>query len=340
MVNPTQYLNAVEYANYSGEGENHMAIMTRYSESIKLIDELGASDFWTSVKQLHVPLKHEIHSNKALWILRRKFMEEAFQIVKPDELIVGNVGDSSMYPFTVRQKNKVEKVTYLDDGTPSFYVSEQRFHGGFLSEWHMRSSSYQVKNLLYNKVLLPLSYPPESMRFFSIYKLNTLTKDVFIENQYTWVKSKILNKEIEKGAAYFIGSHIVDRQLISRKEYLSSLTAIQNTLREEGLKFFYVHHRGESEGIRNELRSKFDCLEFKLPLELVFLNQTKPEVFAGQFSSALFNLSRIYSDQQTRAFLFKDGILRGTANESLDYLVSTQKAIFNDDRIDSAYIEV
>lgn len=333
MVNPTQYLNAVEYAHHCGNGENHMAVMTRYSTSIYEIEKLGAGVYWKSIEALNVPMKNEIHSDKALWNLMRKFMERKLHEVEPNELIIGNIADSCMYPFAIRYQKRFSHITFLDDGTPSLYVSRKRASGEFKSEWHHRNTNFIVKSLLYNRVSLITTPPPRSLRFFSIFKFEVKEGDQRIENRYSWLKSKMSITNTLGSQVYFVGSHIVDRDLVEREVYMNALNRARVILEERGFEFHYIHHRGESKEIRKEIQDNYSCMEFELPLELAFLTQDRPQVFAGNFSSALFNLSRIYQDQEVMAFLLPKKYLNGTVHEPTEYLDSTMLALEEDELI-------
>ena len=148
-------------------------------------------------------------------------------------------------------------------------------------------------------------------------------------NNYAWTASHVIEHP-NNGQAYFIGSHLPDRKVVSAEDYLSSIRLIKAKTESEGYQFKYIHHRGESREIREKLSEITDTIEFDLPLELALMDVPRPDLILGHFSSALFTLSRLYKSSRIKAYLFEENKIIGSIFESKNYILSVQRAIEKD----------
>lgn len=182
--------------------------------------------------------------------------------------------------------------------------------------------------------VFPLRSPPRHLRFFTLFNFPVRPDDELITNNYPWTRSLVSAQEACSGA-WFIGSHLVDRHLISEEVYLDSVRFVKDFAESRGEKFIYIHHRSESQAIKDNLMQICTTKEFFRPLELSFLDQPRPKLLLGHFSSALFTMSRIYPECSVTAFLFPEDEVIGTSFEPRDYVLRVQDALRRDDIIDT-----
>jgi hypothetical protein len=119
---------------------------------------------------------------------------------------------------------------------------------------------------------------------------------------------------------------------------LNSIDWISKQVKSEGYQFVYVHHRSESPKIREKIAQFYSTRQYQRPLELAFIDQPRPTMFLGHFSSALFTLSRIYPNSTIKAFLFKDKYINGTQLEPKDYTLRVQQALVADKKIEASFM--
>lgn len=334
IVNPTQYLNAIEYINQQGCSEDHLVIITPYYSGIQAINKLGTSKFWTSVELLNTSQYKQHSSDYLFWKDSWKFLNRVYRDIKPQSIVVGNIIDGFIYPLILKEKRRLTEIVVLDDGTPTLGVLDKRINGGFYSAYNFRSWRIVLKYIVYLKFLPLLYCPPKKLTFFTLFNISGPRQDKLIVNRYDWIKSKIDNHEANC-EALFIGSHLVDRGVVSKNDYLNSLLLIKSDLKSEGKEMIYVHHRGESLEMREAIAKICPTKDFDQPLEFYFLNHSKPEIIAGHFSSALFTLSRIYNSVSIRAYLFTENQILGSEYESKKYILQVQKKLEEDLNVDS-----
>ncbi len=333
VTNPTQYLNAVEYVYQQGNEDDHMVIITPFSNGIEELNKIGANSFWKSVHFLDTQPYRNTNDRK-FWKVRSDFLYSACREVQPSELVVGNLIDSIIYPFVLRKAKKIKSITVLDDGTPTLGVASKRKKRNFYSTYHFLSWTLLIKTLFYLKTFPPLHFPPKVLTFFTLFNISIRDGDKIITNDFKWLKTKVKNRQV-KDEALFIGANLVDKGLVSECVYLRSLQIIKQEIEFEGMKFAYCHHRGESARMRSAVKKICKTVDFHMPLELALLDCSKPVLVAGHFTSALFTLSRIYPTLPCRAYLFSEKQLQGSKYEPHDYLLMVQQTLEDDARIEA-----
>ncbi len=329
VVNPSQYLYAIEYAFMAENAENHILIMTPFPAGIEAIDALGNGGFWHKVHFLDLKSYKGSGSDRKFWNDCWRLLSKTFFELLPDELVAGSLVDGILYPFILKNKKRINQLTVLDDGTPTLAVTKKLREGGFFYAYHFRSFRILMKYLVYLNIC-PLFYSiPRSLKVFSMFKVPLRKGDVLVENNFSWLKTKKTNLPIESKFV-FVGSHLVDRKLMHKMDYLNSIQSICNRALSEGFEMVYVHHRGESKEMREAIANICTTMDFNAPLEFVYLNQSRPKVLGGHFSSALFTMSRIYPETEVRAYLLPDDTLLGTAYEPKEYVLEVQQALRQD----------
>jgi len=329
VVNPSHYLNAIEYVYQQGGKDDHIAIMTRHTKGIQEIDKLGVEGMWSEIYRMEWENPGDYRSDKEFFTRSQAFLHQTFEKCAPDEIIVGNLVDGNLYPFILKIKNNVSAITVLDDGTPTLNVADKRNGGNFYQAYHFRSLRILAKNILYQKIFPPAYRPPRNITFFSLFNFPLPEGDKLINNDYSWVRSKV-KENPQTNEFLFIGSHIVDRKLVTEENYLWSLKKVMEDVSGTGLEFKYVHHRSESDHMKKKISEICNTTEFNMPLELMFLDKPRPAMFAGHFSSALFTLSRIFPALEIRAYLFPEKMILGSEYESREYILRVQKALETD----------
>lgn len=311
-----------------------MVVMSRLNASIDNIRDLGTKNLWQKEYIYDMPLKHEVHSNKVFWKGCFDYLCSQFDELNPDEVVVGNLADNNIYPFLLKKRKKIQQITVLDDGTPTLEIARSLQQGFFRKTYHVKSVKNILKYISFFNLWLPLISIPRKLTFYTLFNIELRPEDTLIPNKYNWVRRRVKEKETTR-ELLFIGSHIVDRNLVSEADYYDSLKIVSDIAQKEGLDFVYVHHRGESEKIRNYIQENYKTREFSLPLELAYLDESRPICFAGHFSTALFSLSRIY-DVEMRAYLFPDSKIIGSQHESASYIRYLQNVIERDSYIHSS----
>ncbi len=336
VINPTQYLNAVEYANATHSQEDHLAILTYNQHSFEELNKLGANRFWSEIHLLDFSEIEKLNSDRKVWQRSYKFLKGVYERLLPDELIIGNLIDNMVYPFLLFVKRNHSIFVNLDDGTPTLNIVFNRVHSTYFRTYHIQNIKSLIKKVLYLGVFPPFIKPPVNIEFFTLYDIDVSINDKLFKNEYSWTRSKIIPMQ-STNEALFIGSHLVDRGIVSEEVYLDSLDYASKQAELEGFKFVYIQHRSESPKIRKKIEKHYPTRKYSLPLELVFIEQPRPAVFLGHFSSALFTLSRIY-DTSIKAYLFDGKYIKGNKSEPRDYILRLQQALILDKIIETKII--
>lgn len=336
VVNPTQYLNAIEYAFHTGWEDDHLLIVTMDRTRFRELESIGPANTWSSVSVLdHSDTPGKV-SRANFWKGGWKFLMASYRRIKPTELIVGNFVDGPLFPFVLALDGKHDRIVNLDDGTPTLNIAQSRREGTFYRDYHLQRLRVQLARCFYTGVFPPMKRSPACIEFFSMFALQVHARDRFRLNEYRWTRS-LVNGESPTDEALFIGSHLVDRGIVSKKAYLQSLRQIRGQLESEGLRFVYVHHRSESGMMRRAIQEQVETVSFDKPLELVFTDRPRPTHLSSHLSSALFSLAGILPDTRISAYLFPHEVIMGTATEPKAYTLMVQDTIARDSRIDSTY---
>ena len=311
-----------------------MVIVTLFYGGFSELNELGASKHWSSYEVLDTTEYKKNKDERNCRVDSWNLLESAYRNLAPDELVVGNLIDSLFLPFVLNKKKQIQRITVLDDGTPTLGVAAKRKHGGFYSEYHLRSPRLLLKYLFYLRTFPPLFSPPKHLNFFSMFDLPFAGGDRLSINDFQWLQTRKTEQPVIENEVVFIGSNIVDKGLVAEADFLNSLADIRAELNNRGLRLTYCHHRGESDNMRGKVREICDTEDFDAPLELTYLNRPRPGMILGHFSSALFTLSRIYPEVRVCASLFETHQILGSEFEPHDYLLLVQETIRQDDRIE------
>ena len=165
VLNPTQYLNAVEYVYATGKQEDHILIMTKFMKGIRELDKLGARETWASVSELNFD-EMTFSNDGEFWKACKDYAYKVFNLIGPQQLILGNLIDNLIYPFVLSVNSRVERITALDDGTPTLDLANNRYLRKFYSAYHLKSFRTLVKNLLFLRSFHPLHFSTQEIRVF------------------------------------------------------------------------------------------------------------------------------------------------------------------------------
>lgn len=329
VANPTHYLNALEYVFKNPNVRYSIAVVTEYIPGVDVVDESIGGYEWENKYVLDLRKCEHAPSAWQTWKECFAFLREVCDQVNPNQIVVGNLGDWVFYSFLLKSKwGKRAKVVALDDGIPSINILEKRAKGKYYANYHWPSFRIIAKIFAAFGFVLPLRRPLRDVSFFSLFDIRQKKSSELTVNSYEYIKSKMSHsKAPKKDTVYFVGSHIVDRNLVDKEVFIDSLKKAIKFF--EGKEFYYIHHRGESPSLKEGIREVCNTIEFDGPLELVFLKESLPEIISGHFSSALFTLSRIY-DRKVLAFLFREDQILGSDIESSEEILRIQRYIVTD----------
>jgi hypothetical protein len=334
IFNPTHYINSVEYIDYLNiNGTNHLLVVSEFVEAIKELIENHGSNLWASIYVEDIKKYKTPSSHWQTWRLMYKLINETYLKIFPDELILGNIGDPLLYSIALKASKRIRFVA-LDDGIPSINILRTRNANRFFFKYHILSFRYTIRLFLASNHFLFFCSQPKKIVFFTMFKLDGAIRDICIFNQYSYLKSKICSK-IENNLAYFVGTQIVDKGIVSKNTYLNSLKSIVNELKKEVKNVYYLPHRAESDFMMNEIQRILPIKKINVPLEFAFLSNSSPKIIAGNFSSALFTLSRLYNKVEIRSYVFNENLILGSKIETKQDIINIQDELCKDPFIKS-----
>ncbi len=221
-----------------------------------------------SINQIPLINNKYLRSNE-IFFLKKLFSVKVFHIIlyirkKLSKFKFCIIGDFNYYLFKEFYKYSNENVI-LDDGTGT--LSFKKFPS-------------------FNNTTL-----------FTIFKKLKLKKKIrILSNDYDQLKLlKIKKQKINKKKLYIIGSASIERDFIQLKEFNLIINSILNKFKDR--KIYYIPHRYEN-GFKNLKNYKnINLIKLKIPIELVLIKKKEiPYVIIGFYSTALFNLNKIYKN--------------------------------------------
>lgn len=123
--------------------------------------------------------------------------------------------------------------------------------------------------------------------FITRYKTSSQFVKIIVQNPCFTANTR---KKITAGKVCFIGSPLVEKEVLNHEYYMVFLTKISNRLKSEGYTIEYYPHRAEEN--TSMLNSLFDKVIVSSDnIESYFLSISElPELFVSFYSSALINL--------------------------------------------------
>lgn len=159
------------------------------------------------------------------------------------------------------------------------------------------------KEVVINEVCLP-----PAVTFFSSYQVKLQRPgDKLIINNFSVQKKKIKNPEAHGTKVYFLGAP-VGRVYTTPETYMNLLRRAKQYFGSEDV--YYIPHRTENKAEISSVAEIFKIKTIDAPVEKVLMDHDieRPAVLASCFSSALVNLTSIFSSTdhlQIKAFYLK-----------------------------------
>ncbi|QOP40829.1 polysialyltransferase family glycosyltransferase [Sulfurimonas marina] len=298
VASPLQLLNAMEAVNSFSTNENILLLM--YNSS------LNKTDFQQKINLLNKEEWDKIIYYDLAKIRKKKRFFEQVKLIKElkkdkyDYLFVGDLG-------TIQQAlmaNLTTKNIYLiDDGTLTLSTYDVLKDKNF---FHKFSFSKKLKLLRY--LLANLKFRiKQDINFFTIYNLEPLPHISIKKHDFSHLKNAKLKLCEQSNDIYILGQKLVEVGFIEKEKYLEYLEKIiKRLLIEYTGNIIYIPHRAEIitddyKELENERFSiKNDISEG--PIEIFLLkNGIYPSVIVSFFSSALFNLKKIFHESTVLA---------------------------------------
>ena len=111
-------------------------------------------------------------------------------------------------------------------------------------------------------------------------------------HDFSFLKSLSKNTKKKTNEVYFIGTYLIEVNIISKKTLIYLLDYIKTHYEKRNLNVIYISHRRESKASLDIV--PFEIKSFPYPIELLIFKENKiPELFASFFSSSIFNLKKI-----------------------------------------------
>lgn len=181
---------------------------------------------------------------------------------------------------------KMKEFYLMDEGTASFAVVCSRATSEFKKKWITR-----VKSLFYRDQIRI----PQSINYFTRFELNVDSKDQ--RTLYVPEKQKKEIVRFNEGEVDFLGSSIVELDMIEEADYLVFLKKVAQMYK--GKKLNYFNHRKESkEKLRNIEAFGFEVKETGTTYENYFTTNMIPSKVVCSFftTSVLMNLGTNFSE--------------------------------------------
>ncbi|MEA2019081.1 MAG: hypothetical protein U9N59_11590 [Campylobacterota bacterium] len=205
-------------------------------------------------------------------------------------------GDIDSITNVIVANLKHEKVFLVDDGT-----STLKRHEELLKDVKMTLSS-KLKLFRFNLFGLK-SYKKYSVNFFSFFDLKQKKDETIILNEFKNLKKKFKLTKNYDDTVYLLGQPIYNKE-ISEDDFLVHLNKILDFYK--GKKIVYLKHRYEkpTQSIKELLKkNSIDIVQNEYPIELEFLIRGEyPTNITGFFSTAIYTLSRMFSEADSKAF--------------------------------------
>ncbi len=293
---PLQYINSIELKNekYSEVDNSSLILLCDYKKSLIQFKQIVNPNDWDEVIYLWSSFsKMSDYSilNLLLTFFRKKRLDKIINKVQSSDIVVwGNL--SSNWCHYYLKKNKSDyPVTVVDDGFATINLIDKinkgkslLYHKGFLNK--MENFILKPKNKIqFNE-----------LSFFSVFKIQN--PEIKIElNNYNFWKSKNENITSIFKKVYFVGQPLVFQNILSKKQYSNLLNNIFSFYTKKGYECYYLPHRS---CVLDYLDPNWKVIKNELPLEFMMINNRNeiPCVFATFYSTAVYNLSRLFDKNQ------------------------------------------
>lgn len=285
---PLQLINILEAIETLSLENNILVILDRKNQSNKdqLQEVLEKIDYnWEEI--YHVEKKG--NSNLLDYIkLIKKIKKLNYKYIF--------TGDIDSISNVIISNIKHEKVFLVDDGTSTLIRHEE------LLKDKKISFSSRLKQLRFNLFGLK-AHKTYDINFFSFFDLKQKKNETIILNEFKNLKKRFKLSDNHQDTVYLLGQPIYNKE-VSEDDFLTHLEKILKFYSDK--KVVYLKHRYETptEKIKKMLdKYNVDIVKNEYPIELEFLIKGEyPKNITGFFSTAIYTLSRMFSEADSKAF--------------------------------------
>lgn len=291
---PLQLINILEAIETFSLENNILLILDRKNQSNKdqLQEVLAKIDYeWEDI--YHIEKKG--NSNLLDYIkLIKKIKKLNYKYIF--------TGDIDSISNVIISNLKHEKVFLVDDGT-----STLKRHEDLLKDKKVSFSS-RLKQLRFNLFGLKADKQYD-INFFSFFDLKQKKNETIVLNEFKNLKKRFKLSDNHNDIVYLLGQPIYNKE-ISEEDFLSHLKKLLEFY--SGKKVVYLKHRYETptQSIKDMLdRHSVDIVQNEYPIELEFLIRGEyPKNITGFFSTAIYTLSRMFSEADSKAFYIEKNL--------------------------------
>jgi hypothetical protein len=248
---------------------------------------------WSEIKFLFGTKGRDLGSSKWLehiYLIRNflKILILSRKTRKARRLVIGNILNPWMR-FLV-SRSSCREVYVLDDGNASIPILNQ--NNDIHDHFRIPSSIKVRKNILL-KPLQNAKIKNNRLHFFTLFNhwgdIQTLR---LIPNNFQYLKNRVANYPDKGNDVIFIGSPLVEFNLISEKLFMRIMKYVATAFKDHHLQYF--RHRTEKIAASLEMEQILP----DRPLEHIIINMpVLPCVVLSFFSTAGINLNRIYGSK-------------------------------------------
>lgn len=281
VASPLQFLNALEAKNHF-KTTNNTLVLQYNSSGINQEKNLLNTDEWDEViiydkgkMYKHFKFFHHVKLIKYL----KKFQY--------DYIFSGEEGIFARIIFANLTSNNIYLV---DDGTATISTYDK------IKPSYYKNLPFSAKKRFYRYLLAGLKYyNKNNINFFTTFTLQATKETKVIQHKFPYLKSKMKNLE-KTDTIYFLGQDLVNNYM-EPSAYLGYVKKFIDQHQDK--KIIYVPHRSETvtDLYKELLSDKFQIQPSQGPIELILITQNiYPTMIVSFFSSALFNLEKIFED--------------------------------------------
>lgn len=287
VASPLQFLNAIE-AKKHFKTTNNTLVLQYNSSSASQEKDLLDSDEWDEVIIYDTG---KIHKN-----LRFFQHVKLIKYLKKFEYDYVFSGEEGIFARIIFANLSLNSIYLVDDGTAIISTYDK------VNPSYYKSLPFSAKTRFYRYLLAGLKYyNKHTINFFTAFNLQKREGTEIIHHNFPYLQSKMQNFK-KTDTIYFLGQNLVGTQYLTPTAYIDYLKQFIKTHKEK--KILYIPHRSETvtEEYQELLSDNFTIQPSQGPIELVLINQKiYPKTIVSFFSSALFNLNKIFHDSKIMA---------------------------------------
>ncbi len=290
---PLQLLNALEAKHHFPAETNILIVNAREGQVNKSqIDTFLSKEEWDEVIWVDRFMGNSVFL-QSVRIIRR------FKKERIDRIFIGFFrGFKKIFISNVH----ADEIYLLDDGAATTLEYQKRMP-------QLMQETFALKERL-RYGFFGLSTQVKRMPdWFTTYSIEPHNGQKIVQNSYEYLRETYLNQcQWDDDHVYLIGMELSKKGFIREATYFE---AIEKAIRHFDKKIVYIPHRYEKEGSLKDLREGFgDDLEIRqlgMAVEIYFLkNRIYPAQVVSFFSSALFNLEKIYEKSEIYALFLPE----------------------------------